>query len=94
MTCRIALLVPAVAVSFASLLAQPLQSKPAFPGQTQAPAPAKPSAPVTVETIAGGLTGAWAVAFLPDGNFLVTQAPDGHIYAFVGTSLVRIVPRR
>ena len=73
MTCRIALLVPAFAVSFASLLAQPLQPKPAFQGQTQAPAPAKASAPVTVETIAGGLTGAWAVAFLPDGNFLVTQ---------------------
>ncbi len=55
------------------LVAQPLQPKPAFQGQTQAPAPAKPSPPVAVETIAGGLTGAWAVAFLPDGNFLVTQ---------------------
>jgi len=73
MTCRIALLVPVFAIAFASLLAQPLQPKPAFQGQTQAPAPPKPSAPVTVETIAGGLTGAWAVAFLPDGNFLVTQ---------------------
>lgn len=73
MTRPIALLAPAVAIAFASLLAQPLQPKPAFPGQTQAPAPAKPSAPVTVETIASGLTGAWAVAFLPDGNFLVTQ---------------------
>jgi glucose/arabinose dehydrogenase len=56
-----------------TLVAQPLQPKPAFQGQTQAPAPAKPSPPVAVETIAGGLTGAWAVAFLPDGNFLVTQ---------------------
>jgi glucose/arabinose dehydrogenase len=56
-----------------TLGAQPLQPKPAFQGQTQAPAPAKPSPPVAVETIAGGLTGAWAVAFLPDGNFLVTQ---------------------
>jgi glucose/arabinose dehydrogenase len=61
-----------VAITFA-VVAQPLQPKPAFPGQTAAPAPARPSAPVTVETVAGGLTGAWAVAFLPDGNFLVTQ---------------------
>ena len=44
-----------------------------FQGQTKAPAPSKPSAPVNVQTIATGLTGAWAVAFLPDGNFLVTQ---------------------
>jgi glucose/arabinose dehydrogenase len=44
---------------------------------------------VTVETIATGLTGAWAVAFLPDGNFLVTQnagtmrivRPDGVVSA-------------
>ena len=60
-------------VAVVTLGAQPLQPKPAFQGQTQAPAPAKPSAPVAVETIASGLTGAWAVAFLPDGNFLVTQ---------------------
>ncbi len=56
-----------------TMLAQPLQPKPAFAGQTQAPPPAKPSAPVTVETVAAGLTGAWSIAFLPDGNFLVTQ---------------------
>jgi glucose/arabinose dehydrogenase len=56
-----------------TMLAQPLQPKPAFAGQTQAPPPAKPSAPVTVETVATGLTGAWSIAFLPDGNFLVTQ---------------------
>ena len=43
------------------------------PGQTDAPPPARPSAPFNVETIATGLTGAWAVAFLPDGNFLITQ---------------------
>ena len=44
-----------------------------LPGQTDAPAPARPSPPFNVETIATGLTGAWAVAFLPDGNFLITQ---------------------
>jgi glucose/arabinose dehydrogenase len=72
-----------------TVAAQTLEPKPAFPGQTKAPAPAKPSAPVTVQTIAGGLTGAWAVAFLPDGNFLVTQnagtmrivRPDGVVSA-------------
>src|SRR5688572_32056309 len=57
----------------ASLLAQSPEPTPAFPGQTDAPAPAKPSPPPNVETIATGLTGAWAIAFLPDGNILVTQ---------------------
>ena len=56
-----------------ALQAQAHNPTPAFPGQTKAPAPAKPSAPVTVQTIATGLTGAWAIAFLPDGNILVTQ---------------------
>jgi glucose/arabinose dehydrogenase len=79
----------AVASIVATTLAQIPEPKPAFPGQTDAPAPAKPSPPVTVQTIAGGLTGAWAVAFLPDGNVLVTQnagtmrivRPDGVVSA-------------
>jgi len=70
-------------------LAQTPEPKPAFPGQTDAPAPAKPSSPFAVQTIATGLTSAWAVAFLPDGNFLVTQntgamrivAPNGVVSA-------------
>jgi glucose/arabinose dehydrogenase len=56
-----------------SLAAQSPEPTPAFPGQTDAPPPARPSPPFNVETIATGLTGAWAVAFLPDGNFLITQ---------------------
>jgi aldose sugar dehydrogenase len=56
-----------------SLAAQSPEPKPAFPGQTDAPAPARPSPPFNVETIATGLTGAWAMAFLPDGNYLITQ---------------------
>jgi aldose sugar dehydrogenase len=56
-----------------SLAAQSPEPTPAFPGQTDAPAPARPSPPFNVETIATGLTGAWAVAFLPGGNYLITQ---------------------
>jgi len=61
------------AVALTAVQAQTHNPTPAFPGQTKAPAPSKPSPPVNVQTIATGLTGAWAVAFLPDGNFLVTQ---------------------
>ena len=46
---------------------------PAFRGQTDAPPPATRSTAFTIETLAGGLTGAWALAFLPDGNILVSQ---------------------
>jgi glucose/arabinose dehydrogenase len=61
------------ALTLSSVRAQIHDPRPAFPGQTKAPAPATPSPPVRVETIAGGLAGAWAVAFLPDGNLIVTQ---------------------
>jgi len=69
--------------------AQTHDPKPAFAGQTDAPAPARPSSPVAVQPIAGGLTGAWAFAFLPDGTLLVTQnagtmrlvRPDGVVSA-------------
>ncbi len=64
----------AVAVTLVSVVAaQSPEPKPAFQGQTDAPAPAKPSPPVVVRPVAGGLTGAWAFAFLPDGALLVTQ---------------------
>ena len=70
---RIALTLTALAwLALASVQAQTHNPAPAFPGQTHAPAPAKASAPFNVQTIATGLTGAWAVAFLPDGKFLVT----------------------
>ena len=61
------------AVVFASVRAQSPEPTPAFAGQTDAPPPAKPSPPVDVRVVADGLTGAWAIAFLPDGNFLITQ---------------------
>ncbi len=52
----------------------PKKPKPSFPGQTDAPMPSKPSAPVKVESITNRLTSPWAVALLPDGNFLVTES--------------------
>ncbi len=47
--------------------------KPAFPGQTNAPAPAKKSPPFNVETIIPRFMAPWALAFLPDGKMLVTE---------------------
>jgi glucose/arabinose dehydrogenase len=67
-------LVSAMAATLSSFAgAQTVKPKPAFPGQTEAAPPAKPSPAFAVETVAGGLTGAWSLAFLPDGTFLITQ---------------------
>jgi aldose sugar dehydrogenase len=74
--------------------------KPAFLGQTDAPAPAKPSPPVTVEIITARLTSPWSMALLPDGNFLVTESigtmrivrPDGVVSApLAGVPGVKVV---
>ncbi|MGC2333579.1 MAG: PQQ-dependent sugar dehydrogenase [Candidatus Acidiferrales bacterium] len=47
--------------------------KPAFPGQTNAPAPAEKSPALKVETLVQGLNRPWAFAFLPDGKILITE---------------------
>ena len=47
--------------------------KPAFAGQTNAPPPATPSAPVNVQIVITRFTAPWAMAFLPDGKMLVTE---------------------
>jgi len=64
-------------------------AKPAFAGQTNAPRPTQPSAPFTVQTVTTRLSGPWSIAFLPSGNFLITEAngtmrvarPDGSVSA-------------
>ena len=52
--------------------AQTPEPRPAFPGQTEAPAPTRESRYKT-EVVTDKLTGPWALAFLPDGSFLVTE---------------------
>jgi glucose/arabinose dehydrogenase len=74
-----------VAVVLPPVRAQAPLAKPAFPGQTNAPPPSKPSPPFSVQVITGRLSAPWSVSFLPDGNFLVTESagtmrtvrPDG-----------------
>ncbi|MEZ5650016.1 MAG: PQQ-dependent sugar dehydrogenase [Burkholderiaceae bacterium] len=68
--------------SYTPLSAAPLETRPpnnrdfapAFEAQTRAPAMGNP-VELRVQTIARGLNGAWAVALLPDGRFLITERP-------------------
>ena len=52
--------------------AQTREPTPAFAGQTEAPPPARESR-YRVEVLTDKLTAPWALAFLPDGNFLVSE---------------------
>lgn len=52
--------------------------KPAFDGQTRAPAVISNVA-YQVQTVAEGLNKPWALAFLPDGRLLITEKPNGQL---------------
>jgi aldose sugar dehydrogenase len=47
--------------------------KPAFPGQTGAPAPQKASPPLKVDTVVSRLNSPWGMTLLPGGEILVTE---------------------
>jgi glucose/arabinose dehydrogenase len=79
--------------------AQTREPTPAFPGQTEAPPPARESR-YNVEVITDALTGPWALAFLPNGNFLVSErlgalrtvTPSGEVSApIAGVPPVKVV---
>jgi aldose sugar dehydrogenase len=53
--------------------------KPAFPGQTRAPA-VKTRTAIQVTEVATGFDRPWAIAFLPDGRLLVTEKPTGALF--------------
>ncbi|MCE9668105.1 PQQ-dependent sugar dehydrogenase [Myxococcus stipitatus] len=53
--------------------------KPAFPGQTRAPAVQTKTA-FQVTEVASGFDHPWAIAFLPDRRMLVTEKPTGKLY--------------
>src|SRR4051812_26537039 len=53
--------------------------KPAFAGQTRAPA-IKTRAALDIREIAKGLDHPWALAFLPDGRMLVTEKLTGTLF--------------
>jgi aldose sugar dehydrogenase len=84
---RVAAVMALLQWAAAPVWAQSPEPRPAFAGQTDAPAPTKASPPLKVETLFSGLTGAWSLAFLPDGRYLVTQGagimrilgPDGRM---------------
>jgi glucose/arabinose dehydrogenase len=61
-----------VAMLASTTPAQTPEPTPAFPGQTNAPPPDRESN-YTVEVITDALTGPWALAFLPNGDFLVSE---------------------
>jgi len=73
---------------------------PAFPGQTDAPPPSKPSPAVNIQTVTTRLNSPWSMAFLPDSNILVTESagtmrivrPDGVVSAPIeGVPGVKVV---
>jgi glucose/arabinose dehydrogenase len=60
-------------LSAAVLWAESPEPKPAFAGQTDAPAAPK-SAPFQTQIVTERLNSPWSLAFLPDGSFLVAES--------------------
>lgn len=54
------------------------ENKPVFPEQTRAPE-VKTKTRLRVTEIAAGFNLPWAIAFLPDGRYLVTEKPTGRL---------------
>ena len=54
-----------------------IRDKPVFPEQTRAPY--HKTAPYKLTEITGALEAPWALAFLPDGKFLVTERLPGRL---------------
>ena len=61
-----------IVTALGPLVAQSPDPKPAFPGQTKAPA-APASAAFQTQIVTARLNAPWSLAFLPDGTFLVTE---------------------
>ena len=88
---RTVTMISALFLTGAANAATPYSPKPAWPTQTNAPAPHILSR-FDVETVASGLDHPWALAFLPDGRMLVTERPgrmrtiatDGALSAPIG----------
>lgn len=78
MNSRSSLLIAALWVPLQALHAQ-APFPPAFAGQTQAP-PVKSKSAFHVQELASGFNQPWALAFLPDGRFLVTEKPTGKLF--------------
>ena len=55
------------------------EHRPAFAGQTRAPA-VRTAPPPRVTPMASGFDRPWAIAFLPDGRMLVTEKATGRLY--------------
>ena len=63
------------AIRLIAIAASVCLSASAVLAQAPAPAPSAASPSVTAQTVATGLQHPWAVAFLPEGRFLVTERP-------------------
>jgi len=89
----------AVLSSFTVEAQQTREPAPAFRSQTEAPPPAERSR-FSVETVVERLASPWALAFLPNGDFLITESrgtmrtvsPDGIVSAPIeGVPAVKVV---